>query len=161
MALRITSSLNHSDNDTGRTAWCGPTIVSAITGYPISRVEEEIWRVRGRPDESDKGRAVKGTYDSEVREALAQFGYAMDLAQDYKHLEIKRRPSVWTWMQRPRNAWVHYVLGIHKGRRGHWILIKGVKMCDTYTGGAWMFVCDGPHKGARIMDIHTVRKSSA
>ena len=73
----------------------------------------------------------------------------------------KERPSLWTWMQKPRNAWAHYILAIHKGKEGHWILIKGVKMCDTYTEGKWTFVCDGPHRGARIMDIYEVRKALA
>ena len=51
------------------------------------------------------------------------------------HLARKERPSLWTWMQKPRNAWVHYILAIHKGKEGHWVLIKGVKLCDTYIGG--------------------------
>jgi hypothetical protein len=75
------------------------------------------------------------------------------------HLERKKRPSVWTWMQKPRNAWAHYILAIHKGKEGHWILIKGVKMCDTFTEGRWTFVVDGPHRGARIMEVFEVRKS--
>jgi hypothetical protein len=62
-------------------------------------------------------------------------------------------------MQKPRNAWTHYILAIHKGREGHWVLIKGVKLCDTYSAGKWQFVCDGPHRGARIMEVFEVRKS--
>ena len=64
-------------------------------------------------------------------------------------------------MQKPRNAWAHYILAVHKGKEGHWILIKGVKLCDTYSEGKWQFVCDGPHKGARIMEIFEVRKALA
>ena len=75
------------------------------------------------------------------------------------HLSRKERPSLWAWMQKPRNAWVHYILAIHKGKEGHWILIKGVKHCDTYTEGRWQFVCDGPHKGCRIMEVFEVRKA--
>ena len=62
-------------------------------------------------------------------------------------------------MQKPRNVWAHYILAVHKGKEGHWILVKGVKMCDTYTEGRWTFVVDGPHRGARIMEIFEVRKS--
>jgi hypothetical protein len=32
------------------------------------------------------------------------------------------------------------------------------KLCDTYSEGRWQFVCDGPHKGARIMEVFAVRK---
>jgi len=45
------------------------------------------------------------------------------------------------------------------GKEGHWVLIKGVKLCDTYSEGRWQFVCDGPHKGARIMEVFAVRRA--
>ena len=38
----IASGRNDAINDTGRVAFCGPYVVSAITGYPISRIEDEI-----------------------------------------------------------------------------------------------------------------------
>ena len=159
MVLRLTSSLNKSRNDTGRTAFCGPTVLSAITGFPVSTVEQEIWRVRQQEARAETGQAVTGTYGQEVAAALAAYGYEMALAEDYKSIEKKARPTVWSWMQKPRNAWAHYILGIHKGRQGHWILVHGVMICDTYTGGSWTFAATGPHKGAKIMDVHLVRKS--
>ena len=173
---RLTSSLNDVVNDTGRVAFCGPFVLSAITGYPVSSVENEIRAFRGEPTMTEvssseaplstrrlaigqpKAQAIKGTYTEEVAAALAHFGYRMDLNESFMHLERKKRPSVWTWMQKPRNAWAHYILAVHKGKDGHWILIKGVKLCDTYSLGKWQFVCDGPHKGARIMEIFEVRK---
>ncbi|CAN0266463.1 unnamed protein product, partial [Phaeothamnion confervicola] len=98
------------------------------------------------------------TYADEVEGALAAFGYRMSLKQSFMDRARKERPSVWNWMQKPRNAWAHYILAIHKGKEGHWILIKGVKMCDTFTAGKWTFVCDGPHRGARIMEIFEVKR---
>jgi hypothetical protein len=153
---RLTSSLNEVANDTGRVAFCGPYVLSAITGYPISRIEDEIRTLRAMPDGTEA--TVKGTYTEEVAGALAVFGFGMELKSSFMHLERKVRPTVWSWMQKPRNAWSHYILAIHKGKEGHWILIKGVKMCDTYTNGKWQFVCDGPHRGARIMEIFEVRR---
>src|SRR5262249_16984008 len=79
--------------------------------------------------------------------------------ESYMRLPRKERPSLWSWMQKPRNAWIHYILAIHKGKEGHWVLIKGVKLCDTYSEGRWQFVCDGPHKGARIMEEFALRGS--
>ncbi|MFV0297969.1 MAG: hypothetical protein ACK5JT_17835 [Hyphomicrobiaceae bacterium] len=151
----VTSSLNDVNNDTGRIAFCGPFVLSAITGYSVSRIEAEIKSFRHQPD-GDR-RIVKGTNSEEVAAALARFGYRMVLKEDYMGLARKERPSVWTWMQRPRNAWSQYILAIHKGKEGHWILIKGVKSCDTYSEGRWQFVCDGPHKGARIMEVYEVK----
>ena len=154
---RPTSSLNEVSNDTGRVAFCGPYVLSAITGYPISKVEAAINAYRALPP--DLKFPVKGTYADEVEAALAVYGYSMNLKESFMHLERKARPSVWGWMQKPRNAWAHYILAIQKGKEGHWILIKGVKMCDTYTEGKWTFVCDGPHRGCKIMDIFEVRRA--
>ncbi len=156
-APRLTSALNDARNDTGRIAFCGPIALSAVTGYSVSRVEEEIRACR---DPNAEGNSIiRGTYAEEVAAALAHFGYGMQIKESYMHLARKQRPSLWTWMQKPRNAWVHYILAIHKGKEGHWIVIKGVKHCDTYTEGRWQFVCDGPHKGARIMEVFEVRKA--
>jgi len=155
-SAHLTASLNEVRNDTGRIAFCGPYVLAAITGYPISRMEDEIRTFRNIPDHRKP--VVKGTDNEEVAAALAHYGYRMDLIESYMHLERKERPSLWTWMQKPRSAWAHYILAIHKGREGHWVLVKGVKLCDTYSEGRWQFVCDGPHKGARIMEVFAVRK---
>jgi hypothetical protein len=156
---RLTSSLNEANNDTGRIAFCGPVVLSAITGYSIGKVEDEIRRLR-RPDSTRKA-MVKGTHAQEVAAALAHFGYDMQLKQSYLELPRKQRPTLWTWMQKPRSAWAHYILAIHKGKEGHWVLIKGVKLCDTFSDGRWQFVCDGPHRGARIMEVYEVKKALA
>jgi len=154
---RLTSSLNEARNDTGRIAFCGPVVLSAITGYSVSRVEDEIRALRSPG--SERKPIVKGTYTEEVAAALAHFGYTMQLKESYMDRPRRERPSLWSWMQKPRNAWAHYILAIHKGKEGHWVLIKGVKLCDTYSEGRWQFVCDGPHKGARIMEVFEVRRA--
>lgn len=154
---RTTSSLHSARNDTGRVAFCGPYVLSAITGYPVSRIEDVIRDGRSLPPHIKT--IVKGTYAEEVEAALASFGYRMELKSSFMHLERKARPTLWQWMQKPRNAWSHYILAIHRGKEGHWILIKGVKLCDTYTQGKWTFVVDGPHRGARIMDVFEVKKA--
>jgi hypothetical protein len=154
---RMTSDRHDVINDTGRIAFCGPFVISAVTGYGILRIEDEIRRIRHEPEDSET--VVKGTYSEEVSEVLEHFGYTMKPTRTYLHLPRKQRPSVWSWMQFPRNAWAHYILAVHKGKQGHWILIKGVKLLDTYSQGKWEFVCDGPHKGARIMEIFEVRRA--
>jgi hypothetical protein len=138
-------------------AFCGPYVISAVTGYSVSKVEDEIRAFRDVPD--SKKPVVRGTYTEEVQAALAHFGYTMKPVASFMRLPRKERPCVWSWMQKPRNAWAHYILAIHKGKEGHWVLIKGVKLCDTYSEGKWQFVCDGPHKGARIMEIFEVKRA--
>src|SRR3990172_6501445 len=150
-----TSSLNDARNDTGRTAFCGPYVLSALTGYSISKIEDVIRSGR----HIERKTVVKGTGADEVRDALAQFGYEMSLKETFMGRERKERPTLMAWMQKPRNVWAHYILAVHKGKEGHWILVKGVKMCDTFTEGKWTFVVDGPHRGARIMEVFEVRRA--
>jgi hypothetical protein len=154
---RTTSHLNEARNDTGRVAFCGPVVLSAITGCAVSRVEDVIRAHRELP--AHRKPIVKGTYADEVEAALLAFGYRMELVASFMRRPRKERPTLWQWMQKPRSAWAHYILAVHKGREGHWILIKGVKMCDTFTEGRWTFVVDGPHRGARIMEVFEVRRS--
>lgn len=156
-ASPLTSSLATVANDTGRVAFCGPYVLSAITGHKVSTIEDLIRDGRHLPAGSKP--VVKGTYTEEVGAALAHFGYQMTLKDSFLDRAKKERPTLWQWMQKPRNAWAHYILAIHKGKEGHWILVKGVKMCDTFTEGKWTFVCDGPHRGCRIMEIFEVRKN--
>ena len=156
MPLPLTSTLNETENDTGRTAYCGPTVVSAITGFSVASVEGAIHAHRGS-DETRK-RMIKGTTPKDVAAALDMYGYEMHAAGSFTHLERKARPTVWQWMQRPRRAFTYYLLGIRAGRTGHWIVVKGAKLLDTYTGGTWEFVATGPHRGARIEEIFEVRR---
>lgn len=158
---RMTSSLNDAWNDTGRLAYCGPIVVSAISGLPVSRIEDEIVHFRRSFDGDVERKAdgtVKGTTFEELNEALKRYDFTMELVESYEHLERKAQPSVWAWMQKPRQSWAHYVLGIRKGKQGHWIVIRGVKLCDTFTDGQWVFVTDGPHKGVKIDVVYKVRR---
>jgi len=155
-AQKTTSALSAVNNDTGRIAFCGPYVISAVTGWSISKIEAEIHRLRDLPEQAEV--VVRGTTNGDVEMALHAFGYTMVPAASYMHLARKERPTLWSWMQKPRNAWTYYLLAVHKGKDGHWILIKGVKMCDTFTDGRWQFVCDGPHRGARIMEVFTVKR---
>jgi hypothetical protein len=154
---RLKSDRHDVNNDTGRVAFCGPYVIAAITGVAVSRVEDEIRTFRDLPRGAQP--VIKGTYTEDVTAALRHFGYTMKPVQTFMHFARKQRPSVWTWMHFPRNAWAHYILAIHKGKEGHWILIKGVKLCDTFSQGRWEFVCDGPHKGARIMEVFEVKRA--
>jgi hypothetical protein len=76
---RLSSSLHEANNDTGRVAFCGPIVVSAITGYSVSKIEAEVHAFRNVTP--GRSRAVKGTYPEEVAAALAHFGYSMQLSR--------------------------------------------------------------------------------
>ena len=156
MNVRLTPSLNASRNDTGRIAFCGPTVLSAITGFPVSRIEAIIHEQRADPAEAKK--IIEGTYPEEVGSALAVFGFCMVESENFTHLERKERPTVWSWMQLPRSAFAYYILMVHTRAEMHWICIHGAKICDTYAEGRWVFGADGPHRGARMTNVYRVRR---
>jgi len=156
MRHHLTSDLAVAYNDPGRLAFCGPIVISAITDFPVSRVEQVIHEQRNEP--TDTRKTIVGTSTEEVAAALGAFGFELETVSNFHHLARKERPTLWTWMQKPRNAWAYYLLAVHKGKSGHWICVKGTKMCDTFTDGEWVFVADGPHRGARIMEIYTARR---
>jgi hypothetical protein len=157
MAMNLTPSLHVARNDTGRTAYCGPTVVSAITGFSVSKVEEAIHAVRKDNAEMAE-RMIIGTNAADVAATLALFSYGMHKVEDYNHLERKERPTVAAWARKPRSAFSFYVIAVTVGKEGHWICIKGAKLCDTHTDGRWVFMTDGPHKGARILDVWRVAR---
>jgi hypothetical protein len=132
-------------------------VVSAISGYSVQSVEAAIHA--HRDGEETRQRMIKGTTAGDVGAALRIYGYEMRPAGDFTHLDRKARPTVWQWMQRPRSAFTCYLLGIRAGRTGHWIVVKGAKLLDTYTGGTWEFVATGPHRGARIEEVYEVRRT--
>ena len=84
----------------------------------------------------------------------------MDKVEDFTSIERKSRPTVWNWMQRPRSVFSYYVLAVHKRRGGHWISIKGGKICDTFTGGKWVDAAYGPNRGCRIIEVFQVKRVS-
>ena len=133
------SSLHEAKNDTGRVAFCGPVVLSAITGYSVSKVETEIRTFRNI--DPDRKPVVRGTYTEEVAAALDHFGYIMELKESFMHLSRKERPSLSSWVdsrragKERRKIFSYYVLAIHKKNEGHWVLIKGSHLCDTYTEG--------------------------
>ena len=93
---RTTSILNDVSNDTGRVAYCGPVVISAVTGHSISKIEDEIRHYRELP--AEKKPVVRGTYSDEVEHALLHYGYRMHLVDSYMHEERKARPTLWSWM---------------------------------------------------------------
>ncbi|MGI9405100.1 MAG: hypothetical protein ACR2O4_01910 [Hyphomicrobiaceae bacterium] len=157
MRHHLTSDLATARNDTGRTAYCGPVVVAAITDFPVSTIEDVIRNHRSDPKDAQK--IIQGTTTEEVAAALAVFGFELEAVEDFHHLERKQRPTLWAWMQKPRSVWAHHILAVQKGKQGHWVCVKGTKICDTFTDGKWVFASEGPHRGARLMEVYTARRS--
>ena len=109
--MRTTSSLLEVHNDTGRIAFCGPYVLSAITGYPVSRIEEVIHQHRAAPTNIKD--VVKGTTaGTRLPPPSPPSTTAWCRTETYMHLERKQRPTLWTWMQLPAQC----LEALHLGR---------------------------------------------
>lgn len=134
-------------NDTRAHAWCGPTVVAAITGKPISTVKGVIKVIR----QNDK--AVRGTDDFDVCQALKVFGYTSDLRTNYKKGE---RPTLAAWLrgrtaeQRKQTIIVHVT--------GHWVVVRGNTFIDTFTKGQPVRTSDAPRRRIRVEGYFVVRQ---
>ena len=162
---RLTSSLNEAINDTGRIAFCGPVVLQRhhrLLGQQGGRRNPRASAISLRGTRWQRP-VVKGTHAEEVAAALAHFGYGMQLKESYIDSPARSGRRCGAGCRSRATPGSHYILAIHKGKEGHWVLIKGVKLCDTYSEGRWQFVCDGPHqrrahhggvrgeKGARVL----------
>ena len=154
---RLTSSLNEARNDTGRIAFCGPIVLSAITGYSVSKMEDEIRAFRDLAPERKP--VVKGTHAEEVAAALAHFGYNMDLKESYMRLSRKERPS-----RLDLDAEAAQRLGaLHprhpQGQGGPLGADQGREAVRHLLGGALAVRVRRPPQGRRIMEVFEVRKA--
>lgn len=171
MRLRSVTKVN------GETAWCGPSIISAITGFPIAHIvrvikdqriergdgytDRYITREHGNPEDSTGEdewikveRPVKGTHASEINRCLKHYGYRIVPTQ----VNLPRRwngnnPTIARWIKtrKDRNE-LNLVSAGH-----HWQLIKGIKFVDSFTGHP-VFIRKAPHRRARVIQVWRVER---
>jgi hypothetical protein len=173
MKLKPVTTLN------GETTWCGPSVISSITGFPVALIvrvikdqrikrgfgfherwldvrDEEGWTI----DEKciDVERPVKGTYTHEVNECLKHYGYhlvssANRIIKYHDHKNNLQRPTLAKWLRqrKDRNELNLVDAGCH------WVLVKGVKFVDSFTQVP-VFIRKAPHRRARVVEVHKVER---
>ena len=97
----------------------------------------------------------------EVAAALTSFGYEMTLQERLPQSAAQGEADPLAMDAETTQCVGALPARDPQGQEGHWILVKGVKMCDTFTEGQWTFVVDGPHRGCRIMEIFEIKKQIA
>jgi hypothetical protein len=162
MKLKPVTTLN------GETTWCGPSVISSITGFPVAlivRVIKDQRTKRGvghfeklHPDGWGKTikveRRVQGTYAQEVNECLKHFGYRIVLTEtNVPNTYNGNPPTIARWLKtrKDRNE-MNLVSAGH-----HWQLIKGVKFVDSFTKVP-VFIRKAPHRRARVKDVYKVER---
>ena len=149
-----TSHLNEARNDTGRVAFCGPVVLSAITGCAVS------WsKTSSRP--SRAAGALQADREGHLRRRGRGRAGGLRLPHGargkFHEPPVAERPTLWQWMQKPRRP----------GRTTSSPCTRGARGTDPDQGredvrhlpeGCWTIV-DGSHRGARLMEVFEVRRS--
>lgn len=140
-------------NSTGEKAWCGPTVVSAITGADIVAVKALIKRYRG------SRRAVKGTSWYELQAVLRSLGWDMTLSLN----AMEERPTLAQWYRehrafvrehRPDLKRAIYIVNV----TNHWVVVGGQWFCDTFTKGHPVRFTQAPRKRKRVEKVYAVTR---
>ena len=151
--------------------WCGPAVISAITGFPVSHVVETIKEVKvgmgegigyrwvgkcGEQEEKQYRLPVKGMHTGEVRYTLQRYGY--NLVDSFynavhRNLDTLRMPTTASWLKtrNDKNELNLIVAGYH------YQLVKGVKLVDSWTVDP-VFIRKAPRRRARMKKVYKVVK---
>lgn len=156
--------------DVKATAYCGPTIVGAITGKSLSVVHEAIRQdaLRERYDRAGRNRPVRGTSTGELMRAFKKFGWEMSRYRVYTR---ESRPTLAAFLRQrtpeERKMTMVLVIGTRKPHGwfggawagGHWIAVTGKKFVDSYTGGEPVWLSKAPHRRKRVDRVFVVEKT--
>lgn len=144
------NSVTHPKTDTSRT-WCGPSAISAITGWSVDEAARWLWQRRGKKG-TPKG--VRGTYPSEVCACLGAAGFGT-LRIRTRRLGHDDRPTLAEWMRKRgpelRKATVLLSVG------HHWVVVRGRKFVDSHTLEP-VSIRKAPHRRSRVKYAFVVVK---
>lgn len=159
-------------NDVGTAAYCGPTVVGAITGKPLSVVRDTIRASNeaiGHRTRTPEGKLlpIKGTSTSEITRAFHRLGYRMTKASNAvgsptlaawlrKRTPEQRKQTFVIVLGKRKPQWGRYGAGAWAG--GHFVAVSGKKLVDTFTKGEWVWLKDAPHRRKRVSEVFVVER---
>ena len=143
-------------NDTRTQAWCGPSVVCAITGKPMSVVRETIKAIRRY---YGSAAPLTGTTSHEVSGALHDLGYRMSPLWAYAREDA---PTVARWLRERkeghRSATFVLLITYRSWTRRHWIVVRGNKFADSHQ----LEPCNtskAPHRRKRVVKVYRIHKA--
>ena len=138
MKLRPVKTLN------GERTFCGPSVISAITGFPVALICEVINRHRLERRESTRI-DVGGMHFYEVNDCLRTYGYkALPTEMNVPLFFNGSKPTIARWIKQRKDR--NELNLVDAGN--HYQLIKGVKFVDSFTKVP-VFIRKAPHRRSR------------
>lgn len=105
--------------------YCGPVVVSAITGRTTGWVAELI-REQRCERRSRRSGPVEGTTTIDLTCALTHLGCKVG-----RHQYVRDRPTLTQWLRRSSVRWRNDAVII--GLRSHWIVVSDDEWTDSHT----------------------------
>lgn len=131
--------------DRSSNRFCGPLALAAILGHKTTAESAALLRsVTGK-------RSIKGVWSSSMLDALHAAGCkTQSLPVSYP------RPTVAGWLRTTkRDPELFYLLNV----TGHYIVVRGRKIMDTFTNGEWTFLRRAPGRRKRVRNVWLVQNS--
>lgn len=160
MKIRSTPPLKPVNHDLKSHAWCGPTVLSAITGAKTSDIRTIIQRRRW------SAAPVKGVTEYDLRWVLYRHRFC--LGEEVRFDEVAR-PTLAAWLrgrtadERKQTFVLMVRLGMRSGYFGpreklHWVVVRANTFVDTYTKGQLVTIGKAPHRRKRVVSAFPVWK---
>lgn len=143
-------------NDTNGHGYCGPFVVCAITGKPLSKILDDFREVRYGPwwkRRFSRRPLIKGTYNWEIIQVLGKYGWKMT------PVGMKTdNPTLAQWMRGRSPADRERIHVLIIGHDPHCVTVRGNMFCDTFTKGKPVSIGRAPHRRKRVSRVFRVEK---
>jgi ketosteroid isomerase-like protein len=147
--------INH---DCSGQLWCGPAVISALTGEPTSVARDLVKKYR-----KDPVALVQGTSEEEIEFALDRLGYKLEHAYLYGGRDWQNKPTFSHWLHKTTKERVDNVgylislSGTKVNNAGHWALVmNGVYIC-SFTS-YWVTLEKARFRKRKVEAVYAVRK---
>lgn len=142
-------------NDTKSRAFCGPTVVAAITGEPVSRVRDAFRLVRYGANWTSRRRSppIMGTYTHEVERVLRLFGYVGTWHK------VPGRPTLAAYLEDRSGLQRAHPCVVRVTR--HVVAVSGWVFCDTASKGQLVDADKAPGRRKRVKDVFVITRRVA
>lgn len=144
------------DHDLDTLLWCGPAVISALTGEPTSRIRDIIRRHRKEPKSQ-----VMGTSDEDLQYCFRRLGYNMKLTHFWHSTDPRQHPTTARWLrENTRIPYIAYILNqlpTPREKAGHWATVLGKQYICTQTSAEWIPIEAGvPTARSRLSSVFTI-----
>jgi hypothetical protein len=124
--------------------WCGPSAIAIVAGITYADAVLVLRYV------SPAGKRIMGTSSRQVKAAFDRLGWIMQSSRSFENTEA---PTLASWLRDRRDYQMDKTFIVIVGQSDrHWIVVKGRKTADNWSGGP-VWLSESPHRRKRVIDI--------